>query len=215
MVVRWSRRRHPGWIRSAVVNGLGAAATGVVLVIVAVTKAAEGAWIIIALVPVLVAAFVTIRRHYRHVAQQLSLEGWQPEAPEHSTVLVLVGGVHRAVLQATAYARGLSHDVRAVFVATSTTAPDKIRADWSRWGEGTALVVLPSPYRSLIRPLLYYIDSLLRARPRGYVTVILPEFVPARWWQHLLHNQQSLLIKAALLFRRRVVVTSVRFHLER
>jgi amino acid transporter len=215
MVLHWRRLREPGWRTSALINGVGAIATGVVLVIVAATKALEGAWIIILLIPVLVAVFKATHRHYTHVASQLSLKGWQGEGPQHSTVLVPIGGVHRAVLQATAYARSLSDDVRALFVDTDASATDRVRADWAKWGGGTQLVVLPSPYRSLMEPLLEYIDQLQAAHPRDYVTVILPEFVPARWWQHLLHNQRALLIKGALLFRPHVVVTSVPFHLER
>jgi hypothetical protein len=128
---------------------------------------------------------------------------------------VPIGGVHRAVLQAVAYARSLSDDVRAVFVDTNAAETERVRAQWQQWGGGTPLEVLASPYRSLMEPLLEYIERLQQANPRDYVTVVLPEFVPRRWWQHLLHNQRALLIKGALLFRPRVVVTSVPFHLER
>jgi len=215
MVLHWRRLKEPGWRTSAFVNGLGAAATGVVLVIVTMTKAVEGAWIIIVLIPVLVAVFISTHRHYARVADQLSLKLWHGEVRQHSTVLVPIGGVHRAVLQAVEYARSLSDDVRALFVDTDPVSTEKVRKDWERWGEGTMLVVLPSPYRSLMEPLLEYIEQLQAAHPDDYVTVILPEFVPKRWWQHLLHNQRALLIKGALLFRPRVVVTSVPFHLER
>jgi len=215
MVLHWRRLKEPGWRTSAFVNGLGAAATGVVLVIVTMTKAVEGAWIIIVLIPVLVAVFISTHRHYARVADQLSLKQWHGEVRQHSTVLVPIGGVHRAVLQAVEYARSLSDDVRALFVDTDPVSTEKVRKDWERWGEGTMLVVLPSPYRSLMEPLLEYIEQLQAAHPDDYVTVILPEFVPKRWWQHLLHNQRALLIKGALLFRPRVVVTSVPFHLER
>ena len=215
MVIHWRKLRESGWRTSALVNGVGAIATGIVLVIVATTKALEGAWIIIVLIPVLVAVFKATHRHYTHVADQLSLRGWEGETRQHSTVLVPIGGVHRAVLQAVSYARSLSDDVRALFVDTDAAATERVRNDWNRWGGGTRLEVLASPYRSLMEPLLEYIDQLQAANPRDYVTVILPEFVPARWWQHLLHNQRALLIKGALLFRPRVVVTSVPFHLER
>jgi amino acid transporter len=215
MVVHWGKLREPGWRTSAAVNGVGAIATALVLVIVGTTKVLEGAWIIILLIPVLVVVFKATHRHYRHVADQLSLEGWQGETRQHSTVLVPIGGVHRAVLQAVSYARSLSDDVRALFVDTESGATDGVRREWDRWGGGTRLEILPSPYRSLMEPLLEYIDQLQAANPADYVTVILPEFVPARWWQHLLHNQRALLIKGALLFRPRVVVTSVPFHLER
>ena len=215
MVVHWRRLREPGWRTSAFVNGIGAIATGVVLVIVAVTKVTEGAWIIIVLIPILVAHFKATHRHYKHAAAQLSLKDWEGEGPQHSTVLVPISGVHRAALQAVGYARSLSGDVRGVYVDSDAAATERVRADWARWGNGTRLEVLPSPYRSLMEPLLEYIDQVQTAHPQDYVTVILPEFVPARWWQHLLHNQTALLIKGALLFRPRVVVTSVPFHFER
>jgi amino acid transporter len=215
MVLHWRRTREPGWFASAVVNGIGAVATFLVLCVVIATKALEGAWIIIVLIPVLVVVFKATHSHYQHVADQLSLDGWRGETRHHSTVLVPIGGVHRAVLQAVAYALSLSDDVRALFVDTDPEATSQVRNEWARWGGGTKLEVLPSPYRSLMEPLLEYIDQLQTSRPSDYVTVILPEFVPARWWQHLLHNQRALLIKGALLFRPRVVVTSVPFHLER
>jgi amino acid transporter len=215
MVVHWRRRREPGWRASAFVNGLGATATAVVLVIVATTKALEGAWIILLLIPVLVFIFSETRVHYRHVASQLSLRNWRGETPQHSTVLVPIGGVHTAVLQAIAYARSLSGDVRALFVDTDANATRLVRDDWAKWGDGVQLVVLESPYRSLMEPLMEYVDRLQREHPNDYLTIVLPEFIPARWWQHLLHNQRALLIKGALLFRPRVVVTSVPFHLER
>jgi amino acid transporter len=215
MVLHWRRLREPGWVASAFINGVGAIATAIVLCIVAMTKALEGAWIIILLIPVLVALFKATRRHYQHVADQLSLQGWRGETRQHSTVLVPIGGVQRAVLQAIGYARSLSDDVRALFVDTDANATERVRADWEQWGGGTKLEVLQSPYRSLMEPLLEYIDQLQVTNPNDYVTVILPEFVPAQWWQHLLHNQRALLIKGALLFRPRVVVTSVPFHLDR
>ena len=188
MVVHWRKLGGAGWRSSAFVNGLGALATAVVLVIVTVTKALEGAWIILVLIPILVAVFKATKRHYEHVASQLSLKGWNGEAKRHSTVLVPIGGVHRAVVQATAYARSLSDDVRALFVDTDAASTERVRQDWITWGNGTTLEILPSPYRSLMQPLLDYIDELQRAHPDDYVTVILPEFVPKRWWQHLLHN---------------------------
>jgi amino acid transporter len=215
MVLHWRRLREPGWRTSALINGVGALATGVVLMIVGTTKAVEGAWIIMVLIPVLIGVFKATKRHYQHVAAQLSLRDWRDEDTRHSIVLVPISGVHRAVLQAVGYARSLSGDVRALFVDVDAAATARVRADWEKWGGGTRLDILESPYRSLMEPLMDYIDRLQEKNPNDYVTVILPEFVPARWWQHLLHNQTALLIKGALLFRPRVVVTSVPFHLER
>ena len=214
MVRHWARLRGPGWKTSALINGVGATVTGVVLIVVAVTKAHEGAWLVLVLIPVHVAFFRVVRRHYASVAAQLSLDGMLPPSRKN-IVLVPISGVHRAVVQALSYATTLSSDVRAVYVGVDTAATDRLRADWARWGQGVALVVLESPFRSLMEPLLEYIDALEREHPGDFVTVVLPEFIPARWWQHFLHNQSALLMKGALLFRPRTVVTSVPFHLAR
>jgi len=213
MVVRWRRLREKGWRRRAAVNAIGAVLTGIVLLVVAATKFTEGAWIILALIPVHVLWFQGVHAHYGRVAAQLSLRDYAPEQRRSNTVIIPIGGVHRAVLQALEYARSLSPDVRAVYVDVDPQATANVRTDWERWGQGVPLVVLDSPYRSLMEPLLEYIDQVDEEHPNGYVTILLPEFVPARWWHHILHNQRALLIKGALLFRRHIVVTSVPFHL--
>jgi amino acid transporter len=215
MVVKWRREREAGWRTNAMVNGLGAVLTGVVLVVVAITKFAEGAWIIIALIPLLVLHFRSVRHHYDGVAAQLSLKSWIAPPPRPSRVIVPLSGVHRAVVEALEYAEGLGQDVRAVYVDTDPKATAEVRKDWEKWGRGIPLVVLESPYRSLIEPLLQYIERVAAEPPEAFVTVVLPEFVPARIWHNLLHNQRALLIKGALLFKRNVVVTSVPFHLTR
>ena len=215
MVLHWRRLRGSGWKTSAAINGFGAVVTGIVLLIVATTKAAEGAWIILVMIPVLVTVFEITRRHYAHVAAELTLRGFQPEPAGRHVVLVPIGGLQRAVVKALRYARTLSPDVRAVYVEIDAATTEGIRDQWSEWGQGVDLIELKSPYRSLMEPLLEYIEQVQDEDPRGYVTVILPEFVPRRIWQHLLHNQHALLIKGALLFKPNVVVTSVPFHLGR
>ena len=215
MVVHWRRLREAGWRSSAVINGFGAIVTGIVLIIVAITKTAEGAWIIILMIPVLVGIFEITRRHYDHVAAELTLRGWHPAPAGRHVVIVPIGGLQRAVVKALRYARALSPDVRAVYVELDPTATEALRRQWAEWGEGVELVVLESPFRSLMEPLLDYIEDLQETEPAAYVTVILPEFVPRRLWQHLLHNQHALLIKGALLFKPNVVVTSVPYHLGR
>lgn len=215
MVIRWRRLGGAGWQRHAFVNGLGAVVTGVVLVVVAITKAHEGAWIILLLIPLHVWAFTVCRRHYDRVADQLSLvRGALPIAPSSNTVLVLISGVHRAAINAVNYARVLSDDVRAVHMALDDQRAATVQREWDHYENTLRLVTLVSPYRSLREPLIGYIDKILAENPRGFVTVVLPEFVPARWWHHVFHNQSALLLKAALLFKRRVIVTSVPFHLE-
>ncbi|MBI4885875.1 MAG: APC family permease [Acidobacteria bacterium] len=214
MVLRWRRMGGPGWQTSAVINGFGALVTGVVLVVVAVTKAREGAWIVLVLIPMHVVFFRVTRRHYDLVAEQLSLKHWVPR-PRRNTVLVPISGVHRAVVAAIDYARTLSADVRAVYVNIDAAATSQLEREWAQWGQGVRLVVLESPYRSLMEPLLEYIGRIGVERPEDFLTVVLPEFVPARWWHHLFHNQRALLIKGSLLFMPNTVVTSVPFHLAR
>jgi hypothetical protein len=216
MVAHWRRLRGPGWKTSAAINGFGAIVTGIVLVVVAITKAQEGAWIILLLIPVHVVFFRATKRHYDIVADELSLKRWSDAIPRrYNTVLVPLSGVHRAVVQAMEYAKTLSKDVRAVYVNVDPLTTERLRQDWERWGQGIPLVVLESPYRSLMEPFLEYIEEVDAERPDDFLTVVLPEFVPAKWWHHLFHNQRALLIKGALLFKPNVVVTSVPFHLRR
>jgi amino acid transporter len=214
MVVHWRTLRTPGWRVSACINGFGAIVTCVVLIIVAVTKVAEGAWIIIVMIPTLVGVFALTRRHYDEVAAELTLDAAPVELMSaRHVVLVPIGGIQRAVVKALRYARSLSADVRAVYVDIDPGATGTLREQWAKWGQGVQLVVLDSPYRSLLEPLLEYIERVQAADPGAYITVVLPEFVPRRLWHHLLHNQHALLIKGALLFKPNVVVTSVPYHL--
>ena len=213
MVIHWRQTRDPAWKTSALINGFGAVTTGVVLIIVAVTKTFEGAWIVLVLIPIIVMLFRATRRHYDHVGAQLTLRNYTPQRKVHNTVLIPIGGIQRAVVEALRYAETLSDDVRGVYVDVDPAATDQVQREWTTWGGRAQLIVLPSPHRSVMEPLLEYIEQVENERPDDYVTVILPEFVPARWWQHLRHNQRALLIKGALLFRPNTVVTSVPFHL--
>jgi amino acid transporter len=213
MFIKWRRERGPGWRRHALLNGTGAVLTTIVLGVVAVTKFAEGAWLIVGLIPILVLHFRSVRRHYDNVASQLSLKEWKADALQHNTVVVPISGMHRAVVRALQYARSLGPDVRAVYVETDAATTEKLRTDWEKWGGSTQLVVCHSPYRSLVEPLLDYLEEIDSEHPDGFVTVVLPEFVPSRWWHHLLHNQRALLIKGALLFKPNTVVVSVPYHL--
>jgi amino acid transporter len=218
MVRRWLRRREPGWRWRVWVNGVGATATAVVLVTLAVTKFVEGAWIVVLVIPLLVATFVTMHRHYQEVARELSLEGLDRAPRFEHTVLVLVGDVHRGVVRAVQYARTLAAPdvaVRGVYVETDPARTARVEERWSRWGLGVPLVVLTSPYRSFLRPLTEYIDQIQARGNTQMVTVVLPEFLPRRWWQHVLHNQTALLVKGALLFRKNLVVADVPYLLRR
>jgi len=215
MVRHWYRERGPGWRWRLLINGTGALLTGVVTLVIAVTKFTHGAWIVVLLVPILVLMFQTVNRHYALVADQLSLEGYGGPPPIRHTVLVPIGDVHRGVVAAVQYAKLLSPEAKAVYVETDPAATRRLEEKWIKWGMGVPLVILTSPYRSVLTPLLEYIDHLQEEQGeiRRVVTVVLPEFMPRRWWQHLLHNQTALLIKGALLFRKDVIVTDVPYHL--
>ena len=212
MVRRWLRLREEGWWWRWWFNGLGAVVTGLVVLTIAATKFTHGAWIVVLLIPTLVAAFVIVHRHYDEVARQLSLEGFEPPPPITNTVLVLVGDIHRGVVKAIQYAQSLSPNAKAVFVETDPERTRRLEEKWGKWGMGAPLIVLTSPYRSLLGPLLEYIDNLQKDE-NHVVTIVLPEFIPAKWWQLGLHNQTALLIKGAMLFRKNVIVTDVPYHL--
>ncbi|MCS7282845.1 MAG: APC family permease [Anaerolineae bacterium] len=216
MVVRWWRRRGPHWQVKALINGVGAIATAVVLCVFVVTKFIYGAWIVVIWIPLFIGFFLAVHRHYQDVAAQLSLEAFgSPPPVRRHRVIVPIAGVHRAVIAALNYARALSDDVTAVYVEVDPNETPKIRRKWEEWGDGVPLVVLPSPYRSIVGPLVEYVDRIDDRRRRDQVvTIVLPQFVPTRWWHHLLHNQTAWLIHLAFLFRREVIVTHVPFHLQ-
>ncbi len=216
MVRRWLRLRSEGWWWRVAINGIGAAVTGLVMLTIAVTKFSHGAWIVLLLIPLLVIVFLIIRRHYEDVSAQLSLEDFTPPPPMTNTVLVLVGDLHKGIVRAVQYAQTLSPSAKAVYVETDPERTRRLEERWVKWGLGAPLIVLNSPYRSLLGPLTDYIEQLQRqGGPNHVVTIVLPEFIPARWWQQILHNQTALLIKGQLLFRRNVVLTDVPHHLRR
>jgi amino acid transporter len=203
------------WKKSILVNAVGAVATFVVLCVFIATKFIHGAWVVVVVIPLLVFMFRAIHRHYVGVAKQLSTEGLSELHTFKHTVIVPISGIHRGVISALQYAKSIAPDhVQAVYVDFDEEATAKLREKWEIWGAGIPLVVLPSPYRELTKPLLRYITRLERKNHNDVVTVLLPEFVPAKWWQHLLHNQSSLMLKGALLFKEGVIVISVPYHLK-
>jgi amino acid transporter len=203
------------WKKSIVINGVGAIATALVMIVLIVTKFVHGAWIVVVVTPLLVLMFRAIHKHYLSVADQLSIEGLEPLRTVNHTVIVPISGIHRGVLNALQYAKSIApENVSAVYVDFDEEATALLREKWEQWGGGVKLVVLPSPYRELTGPLLRYIYRIDRKRDDDFITVVIPEFVPAKWWQHLLHNQSSLLLKGALLFKKGVVVVNVPYHLK-
>jgi hypothetical protein len=215
MVRHHQRLQEPGWQRHAAINGVGAAATFVVLVIVVVSKFAIGAWVPVVLIPTIAFVLTRVKRHYDRVARALRTPpGFRPRRHTH-TVVVLVGSVHRATLAALAYAKSLAPDrLYAVSVASEPEDADRIQEQWVDHGLDIPLTVLASPYRELSTPVLAELDRLDAENDNDIITVVLPEFVLTRWWEQLLHNQSALILKGRLLFRRNTVVVSVPYHID-
>ncbi len=206
---------RPGWHWKMAVNGFGSLCTGVVTLIFAVTKFVDGAWVVVLLIPLLTALFLRVREHYRTLARDLSLEAYgAPALVSRHRVILPISGVHRGTVAALRYARSLSDDVTAVHVSIDPAETEAVRRKWRAWGEGVRLVILESPYRLLLEPLLDYIEDLLsRRQPNELLTIVVPQFVPRRWWHNLLHTQTAMMLRLALLLKPGVVVTDVPYHL--
>lgn len=216
MVKRWLVKRGLHWRKKLVVNGIGAVTTGVATIIIASTKFVQGAWIVFLLVALLIMMFRGIRSHYKAVAEQVSLtRDTRPPRPRRNLVIMPIGGVNRSVVRAVDYARSRGGEIRAILVDVDKEETALVEIKWAQWGCGVPLVVLPSPYRSILGSILHYIEELQEKDPDCWITVVIPEILPARWWQNILHNQRALLLKGALLFKDRVVLTDVPFHLTR
>jgi amino acid transporter len=220
MVKKWWTSRGPGWRRSMVINAIGAIATAIVLVVVAAVKFADGAWIVLLLIPAFVMLMRSIWLHYEEVRRHLTLEGAQlPGAVRQHKVIIPVGGINRGTLPALQYAKSISDDVTALMVEIDPKETAEVEKKWERWGMGVPLKVLKSPYRSVAGTFLEHLGNLeWEVGFDQQLTVVLPEFVPTRWWHFLLHNQNALLLKTALFFRRRAgrfvtVVTDVPYYL--
>jgi len=223
MVVHWIRERGAHWQIKTLANGMGALATGVTLMVVAISKFGQGAWITILVIPLLVTMFLKIRAHYREVGKQLSLHGLPPSLRPYPAprVVIPISGVHRGIIDAVDFARGISQDVTVVYIELDPEVTPRVKKEWQHWFPDIPLEVRPSPYRSVISPLIEFLDETDEKHNDGRLAaVVLPEFVPAKWWHGLLHNQTTWLLKAALLYRRRDqgfqrVIIDVPYHLKK
>jgi amino acid transporter len=215
MVRHHQKERERGYKRNIVINTVGAIATLIVLLIVGGTKFTSGAWVPLVVIPMIVLLFKSIKRHYRTVAEGLSVTPeYKPRRMNH-TMVVLVGGIHRGVLEALAYARSVSPShLVAISVVSDEEEQEKLERAWQEYGIDVPLEIVYSPYRELTRPILRYIDELDARWDNDIITVIIPEFVVTHWWGNLLHGQSALLLKGRLLFRKGTVVTSLPYHLE-
>ncbi|MCI0521291.1 MAG: APC family permease [Chloroflexi bacterium] len=209
-------RFERGWQMKMVINGFGAVCTLVVMMVFATTKFVDGAWFVLILLPVLVAGFSGIHRHYRNLAARLSLDnfGQPPRIPRHRVILPL-SGVHRGTLAALQYARTLSDDVTAVHVTLDEQEAEKVQQKWEKWGDGVRLVLLDSPYRLLAEPLLEYIEEIASQRqPNEIITIVVPQFVPKRIYHGVLHTQTALMLRLALMFKPGIVITDVPYQVD-
>ena len=215
MVVHHRKEREPGWRRNIAIDGVGAAATFVVLLIVAVSKFTQGAWVPLVVIPFIMVLFKTIKRHYASVASSLRLpRDYRPRRMNH-TVVVLVGGLHRGVMEAHAYAKSLApNHLVAMTVVSDEKERERIEQQWAERRIDVPLEIVHSPYRELTRPVMRFIDELDARYENDIVTVVIPEFVVKSWWAHALHNQRALFLKGRLLFREGTVVTSVPYHVD-
>lgn len=216
MVLHHLREREKGWLQALVFNLLGTITTFVVLTVIAITKFKMGAWMVVLLIPILVFMFVKIHQHYLAVGKELSLLG--RDAPEklepiRHTVIIPVSGVHRGIIDALRYALSISSDVRACYVEIDSETTQRMQTEWKKWAREIPFVVLKSPFRSVIAPLLDYIDDVQGSTRNDLITIVIPEFVAKKWYHQILHNQTALMIRTALLFKKNQVVTSVRYYL--
>jgi hypothetical protein len=233
MAIRWFRSGHlkPGesfqrhgmplyfdrkWKSKMLMNGLGAVATAIVMLVFSFTKFREGAWVVLLLIPSLVVLFMMIHRHYQTVANGLSLENYG-EPPPYTTrhrVIVPMSGVHQGALAALRYARILSNDITAVHVSMDPAETEKLRKKWETWGRGTRLVIVDSPYRLFLEPLLDYIDEILASRQANEtITIVVPQFVPGKRIYNKLHMQTAEILRRELLETPNVVITEVPYQI--
>ncbi|MBN1146502.1 MAG: APC family permease [Anaerolineales bacterium] len=221
MVLHWAKNRLPGWQFKGLINGIGALVTAATVIVIAYSKFREGAWITILVIPILVTGFQNIHRHYQGIRKQLTLRGLPPSLrpPPALRLVIPISGVHRGTVDAVNFARAISRDVTAVYIELDSKYTPNVQGTWKRWFPDIPLLVLASPYRSIVGPLLDFLDETDRQHNDGQLAaLVLPEFIPARWWQSLLHNQTSWLIKTALLYRRRQlgyqrVIIDIPYHL--
>jgi len=209
---------EPGWKYKMLINGFGALCTAVVMVIFAATKFREGAWVVLIIIPLLVKFFFTIHHHYQDLASNLSLDKFSglPARQSRHRVILPVSAIHQGVLLALRYAKLLSDDVTVVHVSLDPAETEKVQTRWKRWGEGTRLVILDSPYRLFIEPLLAYIEDIVESsQPNETMTIIVPQFIPSKRWHYALHLRTAEVLRQELLSKPGVVVTDIPYHVRK
>ena len=208
-------RYNKSWSFKMFVNGFGALCTAVVMVVFAVTKFTEGAWVVLILIPLLVAIFFTIHHHYKDLAAHLSLDkfGGLPARQTRHRVILPVSGIHQGTMEALRYAKLLSDDVTAIHISLDQAETEKVQKKWKTWGEGTRLIILDSPFRLFVEPLLEYLEDVIDHRqPNETITIVVPQFMPSKRWHYALHMRTADVLRQELLSKHGVVVTDVPYH---
>lgn len=215
MVLHWRNLKTPGWKRNAAINGIGAVATAVILMIAAITKFSHGAWVVMLLIPILVAAFSVVHRHYSRVAEQLRIQADQlPDPTIKQFVLVPIDTVNYASLRALAFARSMSSQIIAVHVNTDEERALRTKGKMSKYAPDINFVILDSPYRQFVRPMIAYVEALHQQNPDAFVTIILPEFIPAHFWERILHGRTAQRLRSEFETHPNVAVVLVPYLLE-
>jgi len=217
VVERGSTLRYDrGWRHKMFINGFGALCTLVVMFIFAITKFRDGAWIIIILIPLLVFILIQIHRHYRNVANSLSLDNFPATRNfTRNRVIMPISGVHNGTLAGLHFARSISDDITAIHISIDPVETAKVKAKWETWGDGYRLIVLDSPYRLFLEPLLEYVDKISTIlAPNEIITLVVPQFLPKHWWSNFLHMRTAETLRKALLNRRNIVITEVPYHID-
>jgi amino acid transporter len=220
MVLHWRKERNSGWAWRSVLNGFGAILTGVVFLVVAYEKFFNGAWMVLIFIPTLIAMMMFIRHQYASSARQLTMRPGAaiPQPHRHNRVVIPVSGVNRAVVQALNVARSITTDIRAVYVSDDASHSDAVRELWAQAVPDVPLVLVESPYRALIAPVVAYLDVLDRSWPNEkeepITFVLIPEYVARHWWERMLYNQAAKQLRAALLGRAHTVVINVPYRRE-
>ena len=223
MVVHWRRERTTGWIMNAIINAIGAIVTGIVVLIIGITKFSHGAWAVIVFIPFMIFIYKKIHSHYNDMSEQLHLplEDFDPTTSAtlkagRNVVIVPVATPTNIVAQTLKYAKSISKDVVALHIATDEADAQKVGKKWHDWNPGVELVTIYSPYRLVIQPLLNYIIQLENQKePEDFITILIPEFQTKKWWHRLLHNQTGWVLRTLLILKENVIVTSVPFHLKK
>jgi hypothetical protein len=188
------------------------------MIIFAVTKFREGAWVVLIIIPILVKLFFTIHHHYKDLAAHLTLDKFSglPARRTRHRVIMPVSGIHQGTLEGLRYAKLLSDDVTAVHVSLDPAETEKVQKKWRIWGEGTRLIILDSPFRMFVEPLLKYLEEIIDHRqPNETITIVVPQFIPSKGWHNALHMRTANVLRQELLSRPGVVVTDVPYQMHK